>query len=167
MIVVMPFGHILPFGQPAQGGRNNTSAYEEYLLKDVLPHVEANYRVATDRAQRAIGGFSMGGGQSIHVFFRHLDTFSSLAAMAPAASRSFATDNAALLADAAGTNAKINLLWISCGRQDSLFSGSQQLAETLASKQVRHTWQPVEGVHNYAFIRGALKEFLPQLFRKP
>lgn len=166
MVVVMPFGHILPYGQNAQGSRNNTTAYEDYLLKDVLPHVEASYRVASDRAQRAIAGFSMGGGQSIHVFFRHLDTFSSLAAMAPASGRTFATDNATLLNDATGTNAKINLLWVSCGRQDSLFGNAQQLAETFATKQIRHTWLPVEGVHNYAFIRGALKEFLPQLFRK-
>jgi enterochelin esterase family protein len=167
MVVVMPFGHVLPYGQNAQGGRSNTTAYEDYLLNDVLPHVEASYRVATDRAQRAIGGFSMGGGQSIHVFFRHLGTFSSLAAMAPAAGRNFAAENATLLADAAGTNARINFLWLSCGRQDSLFGTAQQIVETFATKQIRHTWVPVDGVHNYAFIRVALKEFLPQLFRKP
>lgn len=166
MIVVMPFGHALPYGQPAQGGRNNNTAYGEYLLKDVLPHVEANYRIVPERTHRAISGFSMGGGQSIQYFFRHLDLFASLAAMAPAPYRTLATDHEALLNDAAGTNAKIDLLWLGCGRQDSLHANAQQLAETLASKQIRHQWVSVEGVHNYAYIRRALVEFLPQLFQK-
>ena len=108
----------------------------------------------------------MGGAQSIHVFFRHLDTFSSLAAMSPAPGRNFATDNAALLNDAAGTNAKIDLLWLGCGRQDSLYPNAQQFTDTFAAKQIRHTWFSVDGVHNYAFIRPALQQFLPLLFRK-
>lgn len=167
MIVVMPFGHVAPFGQPAPGGRNNTAAYEEYLLADVIPHIESNYRVVSDRARRAIAGFSMGGAQSIHIFFRHLDVFASLAAMAPAPSRNFATDHTALFDDAAGTNAKIDFLWLGCGRQDSLHANAQRITDTTAAKQIRHTWLSVDGVHNYAYIRGALKEFLPQLFRKP
>jgi enterochelin esterase-like enzyme len=167
MVIVMPFGHALPFGQNTPGGRSNTTAYEEYLIKDVLPHVEANYRVLPERGRRAIAGFSMGGAQSIHVFFRHLDTFSSLAAMSPAPGRNFATDHAALLSDAAGTNAKINLLWLGCGRQDSLYGNAQQLGDTLAAKQIRHTWYSVDGVHNYAFIRGAFQQFMPQLFQQP
>lgn len=166
MIVVMPYGHVLPFGQNAQGGRSNTVAYEDYVIKDVIPHVEGSYRVMPDRRQRAMAGFSMGGAQSLHVFFRHLDVFASLAAMAPAPGRSFATDHAALLDDAAGTNAKIDLLWLGCGRQDSLHGNAQQLADTFAAKQIRHTWRSVEGVHNYAYIRGAMQEFLPRLFRK-
>ncbi|MEO6568541.1 MAG: alpha/beta hydrolase-fold protein [Opitutaceae bacterium] len=167
MIIVMPFGHVLPYGQNTQGGRSNNAMYEDYLIKDVIPHVETNYRVVPERARRAIAGFSMGGGQSMSFFFRHLDVFSSLAAMAPATGGTFATDNATLLNDAAGTNAKIDLLWLGCGRQDSLHANAQQLADTFAAKQIRHTWFSVDGVHNYAFIRGALPEFLPKLFRKP
>ena len=44
-------------------------------------------------------------------------------------------------------------------------TGSQQLSDTLTARQITHTWRPVEGVHNYAFVRGQLVEFLPRLFR--
>lgn len=168
MLIVMTFGHALPFGQRGEGTRTNTTVFADYLLKDVIPMVEAKYRVAPGREQRAIGGFSMGAEQSLHIFFHHLDRFSSVAAMAPSGYRALATAHADLLADAPGTNAKIGLLWIGCGRGDaSHITGSQQLSDTLTARQIRHTWRPVEGVHNYAFVRGQLLEFLPLLFRKP
>ena len=41
---------------------NNTTMFERDLLDDVMPFVEANYRVKTDAANRALAGLSMGGG---------------------------------------------------------------------------------------------------------
>ncbi|MEO5959441.1 MAG: alpha/beta hydrolase-fold protein [Opitutaceae bacterium] len=166
MVIVMPFGHVLPFGQRGSGARNNTTVFEDYLLKDVIPLVEGKYRVIANRENRAVSGFSMGAEQSLHVFFHHLDLFSSIGALAPSGYRVLEEKHAALLADAAGTNAKIGVLWIACGRQDPQhFPGSQQLSEALAARQIRHTWRPVEGAHNHAFVRGQLLEFLPRLFR--
>ena len=166
MLVVMPFGHVLPFGSRGQGARNNTTVFSDYLLKDVIPLVEGKYRVAAGRENRALSGFSMGAEQSLHLFFHHLDLFASIGALAPSGYRTLATDHAALLADATKTNAQIDLLWIGCGRQDpSHFPGSQQLVDALTASQIRHTWSPVEGVHNHTFVRGQLVEFLPRLFR--
>jgi enterochelin esterase-like enzyme len=51
MIVVMPFGHALPFGSKAG---DNTAAFERHLLKDVMPLVEKHYRGAPGREKRAI-----------------------------------------------------------------------------------------------------------------
>jgi len=77
MIVVMPFGHAAPYG--ARGGlNNNTELYEQYVLKDVMPLIESKYRVAPGRANRAITGYSMGGGQALTIGLRHLDLFSAL-----------------------------------------------------------------------------------------
>jgi enterochelin esterase-like enzyme len=167
MLIVMTFGHALTYGQRGEAPRTNTTVFADYLLKDVMPMVEGKYRVATGREQRAVGGFSMGAEQSLHIFFHHLDLFSSVAAMAPSGYRTLATAHADFLADPKGTNAKIDLLWIGCGRQDaSHITGSQQLSDTLTARQIQHTWRPVEGAHNYAFVRGQLVEFLPRLFRK-
>jgi enterochelin esterase-like enzyme len=46
-----------------QGDRTQAShgtAYENDLLKEIIPFVESQYSVFTDRAHRAIGGMSMG-----------------------------------------------------------------------------------------------------------
>ncbi|MES1166358.1 MAG: alpha/beta hydrolase-fold protein [Pseudomonadota bacterium] len=163
MILVLPVGHALPFGQPSSA---NTPAFEEYLLRDVMPLVEARYRVAAGRENRAIAGFSMGAEQSLHVFFNHPDLFASLGAFSPAGFPALETAHAAILADPADTNAKIRLLWIGCGRQDAgHFAGSQRIADVLAAHQIRHVWHPTEGVHNYTLLREYLAEFLPLLFR--
>ncbi len=73
MIVVMPYGHAVPFGAPREQQANNTALFEQYLLKDVVPLVESKYRTAPGREKRAIAGLSMGGGQALTIGFSHLD----------------------------------------------------------------------------------------------
>lgn len=166
MIVVMPFGHAIPFGQRAEPPRTNTVAFEEYLLREVIPLVEQKYRVAPGREQSAVAGMSMGAEQALHVFFGHLDRFAAAGAFSPAGYRNLATQHAALLADAEKTNKAIDVLWIACGRQDPRhFAGSERIVEVLAAHGIEHTWRPSEGAHNYALWRDHLVEFLPLLFR--
>ena len=166
MIIVMPLGHVLPFGQPQRPPRTNTVVFEEYLLRDVVPLVETKYRISEGRKQRAIAGMSMGGEQSLHVFFNHLDRFAAVGAFS-ATFRNMETRHAALLADAEAANAKIDLLWLACGRQDTRpFTATEQLSQLLTAKEIRHVWHPTEGAHNYALWRQNLVEFLPLLFRE-
>ena len=80
MIVVMPAGHTRK--QPAGGGGGRTSSpdapereFVSDFITDVLPYVEKNYRVKTDRASRAIAGLSMGGNQTLQIGIPHLDKF--------------------------------------------------------------------------------------------
>lgn len=166
MIVVMPFGHATPFGVPVpQGGTTNDALFEDYLLKDVIPTVEARYRVSPGRENRAIAGLSMGGGQSLRIGLGHLDLFSAIASFSGAVPADFETRFAALLQDYNGTNQKIKTLFIGCGQQDSLFGRSKNLSELLTKYQVRHTFHPIDGVHNYTVWRKYLAEYAPLLFR--
>jgi enterochelin esterase-like enzyme len=166
MLVVMPFGHATPFGLPVPaGGVSNDQLFEDYLLKDVIPTVEARYRVAPGRANRAIAGLSMGGGQSLKIGLGHLDLFSAVASFSGAIPQDFETRFAPLLDNPQSTNAKLAALWIGCGRQDSLFVRSQALADLLAKRQIKHTFYPTEGVHNYTVWRKYLAEYAPLLFR--
>jgi enterochelin esterase-like enzyme len=165
MIVVMPFGHATPFGVPVpQGGITNDALFEDYLLQDVIPTVEARYRVSPGRENRAIAGLSMGGGQSLRIGLGHLDLFSAVASFSGAVPADFETRFAALLEDSKGTNQKIKTLFIGCGQQDSIFGRSKNLSELLTKYQVRHTFHPIDGVHNYTVWRKYLAEYAPLLF---
>ena len=84
MIVVMPFGHAVPFGSAREIQAKNTALFEEYILGDVKPLVESKYRTATGRESRAIAGLSMGGGQSLHIAFNHPELFSAVGAFSAA-----------------------------------------------------------------------------------
>jgi len=45
------------------------------LLNSLIPYIESNYSVYTDREHRAIAGLSMGGGQSFNIGLTNLDKF--------------------------------------------------------------------------------------------
>jgi enterochelin esterase-like enzyme len=164
MIIVMPFGHAVPFG--ARGGQvNNTDLYEKYVLKDVMPLVESKYRVRAGRENRAIAGLSMGGGQTLAIGFRHLDLFGAIGAFSAAIPADFEKEFAQIIANPKDVNAKLKVFWFACGRQDSLFDRSQKLSDLLDSHQIRHTFRPSEGAHVYKVWRLYLSEFAPLLFR--
>jgi S-formylglutathione hydrolase FrmB len=55
------------------------SAYETYIVKDLLAEIGARYRVIDDRKARAIGGLSMGGYGALMLGMRHKNVFSSVA----------------------------------------------------------------------------------------
>lgn len=162
MIVVMPFGHAAPYG--AQGGQNNT-LFERYLLEDVIPQIEKKYRVAAGRENRAIVGLSMGGGQSLQIGFGHLDLFSAIGAFSSAVPGDMETRFKSVLDDSAGTNSKLKLLWVGCGKQDPAFQRNEGLAEMFKTRKINHTFLATEGRHNYTVWRKYLVEVAPRLFK--
>jgi enterochelin esterase-like enzyme len=166
MIVVMPWGHAVPFDAPREAQSKNTALFEQYLLEDVLPQVERKYRAAPGRENRAVVGLSMGGGQALHIGLGHLDDrFAYVGAFSSAVPGDFEARFRSLLDDPSGTNAKLKLLWIGCGRQDSAFARAERLAALLSDHKIRHTFRPTEGRHHYAVWRQYLGEVAPLLFR--
>jgi enterochelin esterase family protein len=163
MIVVMPFGHAVPYVGPQS---NNTAMVERYLIEEVMPQVEKKYRLAHGRESCAIVGLSMGGGQALHIGLSHLDRFSAVAAFSSAVPTNFPSRFKTVLDDPVGTNKKLKLLWIGCGRQDPAFERNQKLSELLTAHNIRSTFHATEGLHNFAIWRRHLVEVAPMLFRK-
>jgi enterochelin esterase family protein len=163
MIIVMPWGHAVPYGGSQS---NNTATFERYLIEEVIPQVERKYRVARGRENRAIVGLSMGGGHALQIGLSHLDLFSAVAAFSSAVPGNFASRFKPLLDDPGGTNKKLKQLWIGCGRQDPAFERNQEFSELLTAHKVRNTFHSTDGLHNFAIWRRYLVEVAPLLFRK-
>ncbi|HEU5020360.1 MAG TPA: alpha/beta hydrolase-fold protein, partial [Bryobacteraceae bacterium] len=91
MIIVNPLGYVeqgvglgpvrAADANAASGRGGQANAFGDDLIHDVIPYVEKNYRVLKDADHRALGGLSMGGGQTISVGFPHLDLFHTLIIM--------------------------------------------------------------------------------------
>ena len=156
MIVVMPFGHAVPFGSPRELQARNTEMFEKYLLEDVIPLVEGKYRVKPGRDHQAIAGLSMGGGQAVHIGWRHTDRFSAIGVFSGAVPNEFAPPAGA---------AAVKLFWIACGKDDFLFERNQKFVAAVEAKGVKHVWRATEGNHTYAVWRKYLAAFAPLLFR--
>ena len=162
MIIVMPSGHAVPFGGP-QG--QNGATFDRYLTEEVIPAVDKKFRVAPGAANRAIMGLSMGGLHAIRTGLGHLDLFASVGGFSSGTVADFDTRFKDLLADAAGTNAKLKLLWIGCGKQDWLFASTERMDASLREAKIRHAFFVMDGVHNYVFWRRCFEETAPLLFR--
>lgn len=158
MIIVMPFGHAVPFGSPKEIQAKNTSVYEQYLFQEVIPMVEQQYRTQPHRSRRAIAGLSMGGGQSLEIGTKHLDAFGAIGAFSAAVP-------AGLAVRAEEIRKAKPLLWFACGKDDFLYQRSVDLDAALTAAGVTHTWVPTGGAHTYTVWREYLRAFAPLLFQ--
>ena len=186
MIVVMPAGHAASAADNAIG-QTATDLFVNDFVSDVMPYVEKHYRVLTDRANTAIAGLSMGGGQTLQVAIPRLERFAYIgvyssgllgafprggrgaaAPTAPTSVQPGATEwekqNATKLDDAA-LKRGLRLLWFGTGKEDSL------MPTTVATVDLfkRHGFTPVfvesPGGHTWINWRNYLSEFAPQLFK--
>jgi enterochelin esterase-like enzyme len=168
MIVVMPWGHAIPFGsRPGPNEPGNNARFEEYLLKEVMPLMEAKYRISPGRKNRALMGLSMGGGQTLQTGLTHLDLFSGLGVFGNGMTRAdFENRHKAVLDDVAGTNKKLDLFWIGVGKDDPIRARAKELSDTLTSNGISHKYHETDGGHTYPVWRKLLTETAPLLFKK-
>ena len=54
------------------------NAWEDYIVKDLIGHVDGTYRTIAKREGRAINGLSMGGYGALMLGLRHPDMFCSI-----------------------------------------------------------------------------------------
>ena len=162
MIIVMPWGHALPYGAPQAG---NNTLFEKYLLEDLLPVIEKKYRITPGRENRAIVGLSMGGAQALSIGLNHLDLFGGIGAFSATISNDFETRYKMLLDDPAATNAKLHPFYIGCGKLDPAFAGNQRLDALLTAHTITHVFTASEGYHNFTNWRLYLGQTAPLLFQ--
>jgi enterochelin esterase-like enzyme len=165
MIVVMPNGRARK-NDRAEGnvfaGAPAFAAFEQDLLKDVIPTIEARYSVQADRAHRALAGLSMGGGQSLNFGLAHLDAFAWVGAFSAAPNTRPAKE---LVPDPAGAQEKLKLLWIACGKKDNLIRISQGVHAYLKDKGVPHVWHVDGNAHDSTEWKNNLYLFSQRIFR--
>jgi predicted peptidase len=165
MIVVMPNGRAAkdvtadtPWGKQFPA----FEAFEDDLLKDLIPGIEKKYSVYSDRESRALAGLSMGGGQSLNFGLKNLSTFAWVGGFSSAPNTKPAGE---LIKDPAEASKTLRLLWVSCGDKDGLMRLSKAFHDTLDEKKVPHVWQIDSGGHEWTVWKTDLYGLAPRLFR--
>ena len=166
MIVVLPNGRAsrdLTPRDPIPKQSPAFAAFEKELLTDLIPFVENTYSVNANRESRAIAGLSMGGGQALNFGLGNLDTFAWVGAFSSAPNTKPPAD---LVMDPGEVVEKLQLLYVSCGDQDSLFRISQDVHASLDEKKVPHVWRVIPGGgHDFRVWKSDLYHFAQMVFR--
>jgi enterochelin esterase-like enzyme len=150
------------FGRGGFRGPGANSAFENDLIKDIIPYVESHYTVQADAEHRALAGLSMGGGQSFSIGLKHLDRFSWIGGFSSA----LFGRQGDLITDPAETTKRLRLLWVSCGDKDQLLDANKSFHTTLEGKKVPHIWQLDSGAHSFPVWKNDLYLFSQLLFRE-
>jgi enterochelin esterase family protein len=171
MIVVMPLGYgdleVIRRGwgswSDKELARRNLSRFTDVLLAEVVPQIEADYRVKKDRESRAIAGLSMGGTESLLTALNHLDQFAWVGAFSSGGlEENFSAEFPGL---GSGANKRLKLLWIACGTDDDLIKINRLLKSWLKEKGLQYTDIETPGAHTWMVWRRNLGMLAPLLFQ--
>jgi enterochelin esterase-like enzyme len=167
MIVVLPNGRAMKddraIGNIFDSARVKAFAtFEKDLLNDLIPFIEKNYSVFTDREHRAIAGLSMGGGQSLNFGLGNLDKFAWIGGFSSAPNTKTPVE---LVPDINAAKEKLKLLYMSCGASDGLISFSKRLHDYLVKNDVPHIYFIEPGVHDFKVWKNGLFMFSQLIFK--
>ncbi len=167
MIVILPNGRAMKDDRAvgnimAPDKVQAFATFEKDLLNDLIPFVEKNYPVYSDREHRAIAGLSMGGGQALNFGLGNLDTFAWIGSFSAAPNTKPPKE---LLPDPDEAKKKLKLLWISCGADDGLITFSKRTHDYLQANDVPHIFYIEPGVHEFKVWKNGLYMFSQLIFK--
>ena len=155
---------------PGQGGGRRGgfggffNAFQDVLIKDIIPMVEANYRVIADANHRAMAGLSMGGMQTHGITLANPTTFAYVGMF------SGGTFNTEELKDAADFKKTNKVLFMSAGgRETRMAEGDNSVgkaAENLKAIGINaHGYVSPGTAHEWQTWRRSLYQFAQLIFK--
>ena len=171
MIVVMPYANPYPEmilqGKAERYDSMGTDIVTNEIMKDVKPFIEANYKVKTSAADRAVAGFSLGGRQALACGLGNSKSFQYVCAMAPAIfGEEYKTNFTNGTYDSvANVKKNVKFLWLGTGTSDFLISASRGLDAYLTEQGVKHTFYTPDGGHTWMNCRDYLTQIAQKLFK--
>ena len=157
MIIVMPYANVAP------GPRE---AFTKDMMNDIIPFIESNYPVLSDSKDRAIAGFSVGGGQTLNIGLTHPDKFAYVCSYAPyTATDEFKKNFTDWKPDATMMNNQLKLFTISVGTEDFLYESVKQNIAMFREKNLKLDALIVSGGHTWMNCKHYLDNTLQQIFK--
>jgi len=163
--------------------RKSFGAFEEVVIHELIPTIDAAYRTLPDREHRAMAGLSMGGMQTLFITLHHPEYFAYIASLSGPVLPDmrgardidqgfrdpFDSQKAfeGAFADAAGFNRQFKLLWLGVGTQEpEVFRDSiGRAVHSLQSAGVHLVYFESPGTaHEWQTWRRDLNNLAPRLF---
>jgi len=165
-LIVMPnndidMGDDSKFLNSAEG----PGSWEDFIVNDVVPLVDAKYAGWADPVGRAIGGISRGGYWSLEIAFRNPKVFASVGAHSPVITAEFlvgAPDNFRMTMMARSPEDLKKLrIWLDVGDTDMYtVEGPDNLTESLLAIGVKAQFTIGSGAHDDAYWASRVDDYL-------
>jgi enterochelin esterase-like enzyme len=188
MVVVMDRGYATPAAAPLtkltlsgshESAKLAFSAFENVIVRELIPNIDASYRTIPDRDHRAMAGLSMGGMQTLFITLHHLDQFAyigsfsgpivpDLGSQQPPSGFDTQAAYEGAFAHPSEFNSRVKLLWLGVGSAEPEMFRSSIGAASQALKEagVRVVYFESNGTaHEWQTWRRDLYDFVPRLFR--
>lgn len=176
MIIVMDNGYAnKPQDQAAIDNKTRpVSIFEEVMINEIIPMIDAKFRTKADREHRAIAGLSMGANQTIRIIMNNLDKFSAIGGFSGTSNypSTDPVDPATFLdgkfKDGAAINSKIKLFWLGLGtKEPNPFPASVGAFRAMLDKQgIKNVYYESPGTaHEWLTWRRDLKQYAALLFK--
>ena len=148
-----------PFLVVMPGGAYSVDVnYMAFILDDLIPHTERQFRVRPGRSGRAIGGLSLGGYWALRIAFRHPQQFTAVGGHSPVVGLQQPNGPYALAHTA---NALDQLcIALDVGDADRLRHGTTRLADVLRERGLNVLLHIHSGAHTRAYWRSHTADYL-------
>lgn len=171
MIVVMDNGYAY---KPQSSTARPESVFEDVVINEIIPMIDAKFRTIANRENRAIAGLSMGANQTMRIMMNNLDTFSHYGGFSGTSNypSTDAIDVNTFLdgkfKEGNALNKKVKLFWLGLGtKEPNPFPGSVGAFRTMLEQQgIKYTYyESPKTAHEWLTWRRCLNQFATQLFK--
>ena len=193
MVIVMPdanTGQRGYFNDPEDKWR-----YEDFFFDELMPHVEKEFRIKSEKRYRAVAGLSMGGGGTFMYALHHPELFSSACPLS-ASCGPLSMDEMDRYLERRGwenipkekveewyrRHSAVELVntmpeeqlkavrwYIDCGDDDFLYEGNSLIHIAMRKKEIPHEFRVRDGGHTWTYWRESLPSvlwFISQAFHQ-
>ncbi|MDW8326406.1 MAG: alpha/beta hydrolase-fold protein [Anaerolineales bacterium] len=138
--------------------RDPGERFDPALVEAVIPYVDSTYRTVAERAARAIGGLSRGGGWAVHFGLKYAETFGRLGLHSPAV---FYDDEYNILEWSRRLRDRPKpAVYLDVGEGDGSRHSSAWLDQVFTWFDFRHTYIVRPGGHTERYWAGHVREYL-------
>lgn len=155
---IQPFIIVMP--RDRYGGQPTESNFGKVIVEELVPLIDTTYRTIAKRDFRAVGGLSRGAGWAVHLAISNWQTFGVLGAHSPAI---FFTDAQRMRSwlDAIPRDSYPRI-YMDIGDRDrpEILEAALWFENLLNEKDIPHEWHLFSGLHNEAYWRVHLEQYI-------
>lgn len=167
MIVVMPNGSI---DVPGGNFMDEVPLFAEDMMTSIIPFIEENYPVKTDKDSRAIAGLSMGGMETLETALYNPEKFGYVwvlsSSFAPGDKAKYELERKHLKEKAEDYNNNFKILaFTQGGPEDIAYKNGVETLKLFDEAGIKYEFSEMPGGHGWHVWRNNLYDLAPRLFK--